>query len=87
MKNNQVIFITGTSYSASTLLDMILSNDKNGFSLGEVNAFFRPYRKHHIEQIKIEQKNHETNTRRKPFKKKMKYDSTSIQVKRQELAR
>ena len=32
--------------------------------------------------IKIEQKNHETNTRRKPFKKKMKYDSTSIQAKR-----
>ena len=33
--------------------------------------------------IKIEQKNHETNTRRKPFKKKkMKYDSTSIQFKR-----
>ena len=56
MKNKQVIFITGTSYSGSTLLDMILSNDKNGFSLGEVNAFFRPYRKHHIEQIKIEQK-------------------------------
>ena len=56
MKNKQVIFITGTSYSGSTLLDMIISNDPNGISLGEVNAFFRPYRKHHLEQIMIENK-------------------------------
>ena len=57
MKNKQVIFITGTSYSGSTLLDMILSNDTKGISLGEVNAFFRPYRKHHLEQFNIEKEN------------------------------
>lgn len=54
MKNKKVIFITGTSYSGSTMLDMILSNDNEIFSLGEVNALFRPYRKHHLEQIQIE---------------------------------
>ena len=45
----KVIFIGGTSYSGSTLLDMILSNDEKGFSLGEINAIFRPYRLHHLQ--------------------------------------
>jgi len=48
----KVIFIGGTSFSGSTLLDMIISNDPNGFSLGEISALFRPYRKHHFEERK-----------------------------------
>jgi len=48
MKHRKVIFIGGTSYSGSTLLDMILANSPSGFSCGEVCALFHPYRKHHI---------------------------------------
>jgi hypothetical protein len=44
----QVIFIGGTSFSGSTLLDMILANDPAGFSCGEVQALFRPWRSHHF---------------------------------------
>ncbi len=44
----KVILITGTGRSGSTLLDMMLGNDQKGISLGEVVAFFRPYRPHHI---------------------------------------
>lgn len=47
----KVIFIGGTSYSGSTMLDMMLANDERGFSLGEINALFRPWRKHHFEEI------------------------------------
>lgn len=43
-----VIFIGGTSYSGSTLLDMILANDPKGFSCGEVCALFHPWRPHHV---------------------------------------
>ena len=51
--NNQkakIILIGGTAYSGSTVLDLMLSNAQNGFSCGEVNALFRPYRKHHFSQ-------------------------------------
>lgn len=44
----QVIFIGGTSYSGSTLLDMILAHDPKGFSCGEVRALFHPWRPHHV---------------------------------------
>jgi len=44
----KVIFIGGTAYSGSTFFDMILANDPNGFSCGEVYALFRPHRPHHI---------------------------------------
>lgn len=44
----KVIFIGGTSFSGSTVLDMTLANDPHGFSCGEVNAMFYPYRSHHI---------------------------------------
>jgi len=44
----KVIFIAGTCYSGSTLLDMTLGNDPKGFSIGEVNALFEPYRPHHF---------------------------------------
>lgn len=46
----KVIFVGGTSFSGSTLLDMILSNDPKGISLGEIHALAFPYRKHHIEE-------------------------------------
>jgi hypothetical protein len=48
MMKQQVIFVAGTSYSGSTMLDMILANDKKGHSLGEISALFRPFRKHHL---------------------------------------
>lgn len=51
MKNKKVIFIGGTAYSGSTFFDMILSNDPNGFSCGEVYALFHPFRPHHINPI------------------------------------
>lgn len=47
-----VIFVGGTSYSGSTMLDMILSNDPKGYSLGEIIALFRPTQKHHFGELK-----------------------------------
>lgn len=44
----KIIFIGGTSYSGSTLMDMILSNDSSGFSCGEVVALFRPFKNNHL---------------------------------------
>jgi len=44
----QFIFVGGTSFSGSTFFDMILANDPNGFSCGEVQSLFRPYWHHHI---------------------------------------
>lgn len=48
---NKVIFIGGTSHSGSTFFDMILANDPKGFSCGEVDALFNPYRSHHINPL------------------------------------
>ncbi len=45
----KVLFIGGSSYSGSTMLDMMLSNTKKGFSVGEIYALFRPYRPHHFD--------------------------------------
>jgi hypothetical protein len=44
----KLINICGTSYSGSTMLDLIIGNDDKGFSLGEIYAWFRPYRTHHL---------------------------------------
>jgi len=44
----KVIFVGGSSYSGSTMLDMMLANSPRGFSAGEVQALFRPYRPHHF---------------------------------------
>jgi len=44
----KVIFIGGSSYSGSTMLDMMLANSPEGFSAGEVHALFHPYRPHHF---------------------------------------
>lgn len=40
--------IGGTSYSGSTLLDLMLSNDEAGFSCGEIYALFIPSRVDHL---------------------------------------
>jgi hypothetical protein len=47
----KVLFIGGSSYSGSTMLDMMLSNTKKGFSVGEIYALFRPYRPHHFNPL------------------------------------
>lgn len=44
----KVIFVAGTAYSGSTVLDMILGNAPSGFSCGEVEAVAHPYRPHHL---------------------------------------
>lgn len=51
LSGKTVIFIGGHSYSGSTMLDMMLANKPEGFSLGEVSALFRPYRPHHYASI------------------------------------
>ncbi len=48
-----VIFVGGTAYSGSTLLDMILANDPRGFSCGEVHAVYHPYRLKHLRLSKL----------------------------------
>lgn len=47
----QVIFVGGTSYSGSTLLDMILSHDATGFSCGELSSYIYPYRAKHLRPV------------------------------------
>jgi len=47
-KAKKVIFIGGSSYSGSTMLDMMMANNPDGFSVGEVHALFHPYRPHHF---------------------------------------
>ena len=51
MTKKKVIFVGGSSYSGSTILDMMLSNSSKGFSLGEIHALFHPYRPHHFNPI------------------------------------
>ncbi|UBM62459.1 sulfotransferase [Candidatus Sulfidibacterium hydrothermale] len=43
-----LINICGTGRSGSTMLDLMLGNDKDAFSLGEIHAWYRPYRNHHF---------------------------------------
>lgn len=51
LARKRVIFIGGSSYSGSTLLDMMLDSGKKGFSAGEVSALFYPYRSHHVNPL------------------------------------
>jgi hypothetical protein len=46
-----LINICGTSRSGSTMVDLMLGNDPGAFSLGEVHAWFRPFRTHHFKII------------------------------------
>ena len=48
----RIFFIAGTSYSGSTLLDLILSNDDNTKSVGEIEALFHPVRQHHLDKVR-----------------------------------
>lgn len=50
--NKRVFFVAGTSYSGSTLLDLILANDVKAISVGEIEALFHPVKEHHLEKIK-----------------------------------
>lgn len=43
-----LINILGAGRSGTTMLDLMLGNDEQSFSLGEVHAWFRPFRKHHF---------------------------------------
>lgn len=43
-----LINILGAGRSGTTMLDLMLGNDEKSFSLGEVHALFRPFRKHHF---------------------------------------
>lgn len=47
----KVIFVGGSSYSGSTLIDLMLANAPDGFSCGEVSQMFHPYKKHHFNLI------------------------------------
>ncbi|MFT4544603.1 MAG: hypothetical protein ACI9EQ_001063 [Bacteroidia bacterium] len=44
MSSFKVIMIGGTSYSGSTMLEMMLANDEAGFSCGEVWSLFMPHK-------------------------------------------
>jgi hypothetical protein len=46
-----IVTICGTDRSGSTMLDLILGNSQDAFSCGEVSAWFRPYRKHHLNLV------------------------------------
>lgn len=43
-----LVNILGAGRSGTTMLDLMLGNDDKSFSLGEVHAWFRPFRKHHF---------------------------------------
>lgn len=47
----KLINICGTARSGSTMVDLMLGNDERSFSLGEVHAWFRPFRSHHFKII------------------------------------
>lgn len=51
MSAKRVIFIAGTSYSGSTLLDLILANEERAHSVGEIESIFHPVKSHHLELI------------------------------------
>jgi hypothetical protein len=43
-----LINILGAGRSGTTMLDLMLGNDNESFSMGEVRAWFRPFREHHF---------------------------------------
>jgi hypothetical protein len=42
-----LVNILGAGRSGTTMLDLMLGNGRRAFSLGEVHAWFRPFRRHH----------------------------------------
>lgn len=49
MQDKVLVNILGAGRSGTTMLDLMLGNDSESFSLGEVHAWFRPFRAHHFE--------------------------------------
>jgi hypothetical protein len=47
----QIVLVLGTPYSGSTLLDMLLGNTAEAFSLGEITSAFRPTKKVHLDRL------------------------------------
>ena len=47
----KVIFVAGSSYSGSTILNLILGNDTRRNALGEIRALYCPKKNHHIKKI------------------------------------
>lgn len=48
MRERTLINVCCPGRSGSTMVDLVLGNANNAFSLGEVYAWFRPWRKHHF---------------------------------------
>lgn len=44
----KVIFVGSTSYSGSTMMDLVVANDPRGFSCGELSFTYRPEQAHHL---------------------------------------
>ncbi|MEO1033797.1 MAG: hypothetical protein AAFX55_20610 [Bacteroidota bacterium] len=49
--SKKVIFVAGSSYSGSTILNLILGNDEKRNALGEIRALFCPKKAHHHKKI------------------------------------
>jgi len=47
----KLIHICGTGRSGSTVMDLIIGSIDNSISLGEINAYYYPYRNHHLQAI------------------------------------
>lgn len=45
----KIIFVCGCARTGSTVLDLMLGNHPDGFSLGEVDCYYRPWRTHHFD--------------------------------------
>jgi hypothetical protein len=46
-----LILVCGAARSGTTMLDLMLGNDPETFSCGEIYALFRPYRTHHFDPV------------------------------------
>lgn len=51
MKNKTIVFVGGSAYSGSTILDMMIASGGKGISIGEAHALFYPFRKKHLTPI------------------------------------
>jgi hypothetical protein len=49
LNEKRVIFVGGTDFSGSTMLDLMLGSTDYGLSTGEIYALFWPTKKHHLE--------------------------------------
>ncbi len=49
MKN--LVQVLGLSYTGSTMIHLMLANAEDAFACGEIYAFFRPFRTHHVKPV------------------------------------